>query len=347
MIDISTTYLGYKLSSPVVASSSPICESLDKIKQLEDAGAGAVVLHSLFEEQIEHNWTELDRDLFRGTESYAESLNYIPNVSDYGVGPERYLEHLRKVKEAVDFPVIASLNGCSLGGWIEFAKQMEQAGADGLELNIFYLPLDPQTSSEELEKNYVEIVRSVVRSVAIPVSIKLSHFFTSIPSIAAKLEETGVRALVLFNRFYQPDFDLDNLDVVPNLTLSNSNELRLRLRWVAILVDQLRAEIAITGGVHNARDVLKSMMAGAKVAMTTSALLKHGIGYVAVILKDMQNWMEEHEYSSIRQMCGSMSMMRSPNPKAFGRANYVRMLRSYAQQYLADSAGTFGREDSY
>ena len=346
MVDISTNYLGYKLASPLVASSSPICENLDKIKQLEDAGVGAVVLHSLFEEQIERNWTELDKDLFRGTESYAESLNYIPQLTDYSVGPDRYLEHLRKVKESVSFPVIASLNGCTQGGWIEFAKQMEQAGADGLELNIYYLPIDPQTSSEELERTYVGIVRSVVKSVAIPVSIKLSHFFTSIPNIATKLEETGVRAMVLFNRFYQPDFDLDNLNVVPNLTLSNSNELRLRLRWVAILVDQVRAELAITGGIHTGRDVLKAMMAGAKVAMTTSALLKHGIGYASVILREMQQWMEEHEYVSIRQMNGSMSMTKSPNPKAFGRANYVRMLRSYAQQYLADSAWTFGMEEN-
>ncbi len=338
MVDISSTYLGYNLKSPVVASSSPICESLDKIKQLEDAGAGAVVLHSLFEEQIDRNWVELDSDLFRGADSYAESLSYLPNLGEYRVGPDRYLDHLRKVKESVEFPVIASLNGCTLGGWIEYAKLMEQAGADGIELNIYYLPTDPEKTSGDLEQAYIDIVQSVVRSVGIPVAVKLSHFFTSIPHIAQRLEATGVRAMVLFNRFYQPDFDLDNLDVVPNLTLSNSSELRLRLRWVAILFDQVRTELAITGGVHAGRDVLKSMMAGAKVAMTTSALLKHGVGYVSTLNKEIADWMQEHEYTSIRQMNGSMSMSHSPNPKAYGRANYVRMLRSYTQKYLADSA---------
>lgn len=336
-IDLSTSYLGFSLKNPLVASSSPMCESLDKVKQLEDAGIGAVVLHSLFEEQIEKNWSELDQDLFRGTDSFAESLSYIPNFQEWRVGPERYLEHLRRLKASVSVPIIASLNGTSLGGWVSHAKMLQEAGADALELNVFYMPTSSVPSAQDIEKLYLELTKAVVGSVSIPVSIKLGHFFTSIPSVVKGLEEVGAKGLVLFNRFYQPDFDLDSLEVVSNLTLSSSSELRLRLRWVAILADQVGADLAVTGGVHTAEDVLKSMMAGAKVAMSTSALLKNGPGYVAVLLKTLEEWMDEHEYESIKQMQGSMSQMRSPNPQAFGRANYVRMLRSYAQKYLTDA----------
>lgn len=340
MVDLTTTYLYLKLKNPLVASSSPLCEDLDNIREMEDAGAAAVVLHSLFEEQINLESHELDRFLGAGTESFSESLTYLPELNWYNRGPDGYVDHLFRVKRAVEIPVIASLNGSSPGGWTKYAQKMEQAGANGLELNIYFLPTDPDLSSAEIEQQYCDLVREVTRAVNIPVAVKLSPYFTATAHMARRLVQSGASGLVLFNRFYQPDFDLQNLEVVPNLVLSNSSELLLRLHWVAILYEKTLADIAVTGGVHTAEDVLKAMMAGANVAMMTSALLKNGVGYLDRVLGDLTEWMQEHEYESIRQMRGSMSMRSVGNPAAFERANYMNMLSSYVSRMAkVDGAG--------
>ena len=330
MTDLSTTYLGLKLKNPLVVSASPLCEEIGNLRRMEDAGAAAVVLHSLFEEQITLESQELDRSLSAGTESFAESLTYFPDVTSYNLGPEGYLEHIRKAKAAVSIPIIGGLNGVSTGGWIEYAKKIEAAGADALELNIFHLPTDPEMTGEEVERMYCDLAAHVKASVRIPLAVKLSLYFSSMVNMARRLDRTGVDALVLFNRFYQPDFDLENLEVVPKLILSSSYEFLLRLHWVAILHGHVRADLAVTGGVHTALDVLKAMMAGARVAMMTSALLEHGIEHLAKVRADLVAWMEEHEYESVRQMQGSMSQQSVADPAAFLRANYVRVLSSYA-----------------
>ncbi len=330
MTDLSTNYLGLELKNPLVVSASPLSEELDNIRRMEDAGAAAVVLHSLFEEQITLESQMLDRHLSAGTESFAESLTYFPDLTGYNLGPEGYLEHLRKAKRAVGIPVIGSLNGISKGGWTEYAKKIEEAGADALELNIFYISTDTEMSGERVEQRYCELAAHVKASVKIPVAVKLGLYFSSLPNLAKHLDTAGVDALVLFNRFYQPDFDLENLEVVPNLILSTPYELLLRLHWVAILYGHVKADLAVTGGVHSAKDVLKAMMAGARVAMMTSALLKHGIQHLTGILDELLAWMEEHEYESIHQMQGSMSQRAVADPAAFVRANYVKVLSSYA-----------------
>jgi len=330
MIDLSTNYLGLELKNPLVVSASPLSEELDNIRRMEDAGAAAVVLHSLFEEQITLESHQLDRHLSAGTESFAESLTYFPDMTSYNLGPEGYLEHIRRAKEAVSIPVIASLNGVSMGGWIEYAKKMEQAGADALELNIFFIQTDLETSGEKVEQRYCELAARVKASVKIPVAVKLSLYFSSMANMARRMEQAGVDGLVLFNRFYQPDFDLENLEVVPNLILSGSYDLLLRLHWVAILYGRVRPDLAVTGGVHTATDVLKAMMAGARVAMMTSALLMYGLQHLAGVRAELLAWMEEHEYESIRQMQGSMSQRAVADPAAFVRANYVKVLSSYA-----------------
>jgi dihydroorotate dehydrogenase (fumarate) len=330
MTDLSTTYLGLKLKNPLVVSASPLSEEIGNIRRMEDAGAAAVVLHSLFEEQIAVESQELDRGLSAGTESFAESLTYFPDMTTYNLGPEGYLEHIRKAKAAVSIPIIGSLNGISTGGWIEYAKKIEEAGADALELNIFHIPTDPEMNSEQVERMYLELAAHVKASVRIPLAVKLSLYFSSMVNMTRRLDQTGVDALVLFNRFYQPDFDLENLEVVPSLILSSSYEFLLRLHWVAILYGHVRADLAVTGGVHTALDVLKAMMAGARVAMMTSALLRHGIEHLAKVRADLVAWMEEHEYESVRQMQGSMSQQSVADPAAFVRANYVRVLSSYA-----------------
>ena len=330
MTDLSTTYLGLKLKNPLVVSASPLCEEIDNIRRMEDAGAAAVVLHSLFEEQIALESRDLDRSLSAGTESFAESLTYFPDMTSYNLGPEGYLEHIRKAKAAVSIPIIGSLNGVSTGGWIEYAKKIEAAGADALELNIFHLPTDPEMTGEEVERMYCDLAAHVKASVRIPLAVKLSLYFSSMVNMARRLDQAGVNALVLFNRFYQPDFDLENLEVVPNLILSSSYEFLLRLHWVAILYGHVRADLGVTGGVHTALDVLKAMMAGARVAMMTSALLEHGIEHLAQVQADLLAWMEQHEYESVRQMQGSMSQQSVADPAAFLRANYVRVLSSYA-----------------
>ncbi len=329
MLDLTTTYLGLHLRNPLVASASPLSKKVGTVRRLEDAGAAAVVMYSLFEEQITHESQELDHYLERGTHSYAESLSYFPDLDFYNLGSEPYLEHLHRVKQAVDIPVIGSLNGISSGGWVQYAQRIEQAGADALELNIYYLPTDPNLSGAELEEEYVRLVGDVRATVKIPIALKLSPFFTSLPHIARRFVEAGANGLVLFNRFYQPDFDLEELEVIPNLELSTSRELRLPLRWIAMLYGRIEADLALTSGVHTAQDLLKAVMAGASVAMTTSALLEYGVGRLTHILTDLQAWMEEHEYESITSMKGSMSQRAVAEPAAFERANYMKALNSF------------------
>jgi len=329
MVDLSTSYLGLPLRSPLVASASPLCEDIDNIRRMEDAGVGAVVLHSLFEEQITLESHHLDRYLSQGSESFAESLTYFPDMTAYNLGPDGYLEHVRRARAAVGIPIIGSLNGVSTGGWIRYARKIEEAGADALELNVYYIPTDPEMTGADVERVYVDLVRDVSASVSIPVAVKLGHAFSAMANLARRLEQAGARALVLFNRFYQPDFDLERLEVVPRLTLSSPYELLLRLHWVAILYGHVRADLAVTGGVHTAQDVLKAMMAGARVAMMTSALLKHGVDLLRVVRANLVAWMEAHEYESIRQMQGSMSYRSVAEPAEFERANYLKVLSSY------------------
>jgi dihydroorotate dehydrogenase (fumarate) len=330
MIDISTRYLGFSLKSPLVASASPLCDSVDNLRRMEDAGIAAIVLPSLFEEQLQLESQMLDWDLSRGDESFAESLNYFPDLQTYNLGPQGYLNLIRRAKQSLSIPVIASLNGVSEGGWVRYAGLMQEAGADAIELNLYGLVTDPLLSSSEVERDYCELVSHVKASVTIPVAVKLSQFFTAIPHLAQRMSEAGADALVLFNRFYQPEFDLESLDVVPSLTLSNSQELLLRLHWVALLYGRLKADLAITGGVHTAGDILKAIMAGANVAMMTSALLRHGIEHAELVLGQLMSWMEEHEYESIRQMRGSMSHLSASRPSVFERVNYMKVLSSRA-----------------
>ena len=329
MIDLSTSYLGLRLESPLVASAGPLCEEVDNIRRMEDAGAAAVVLHSLFEEQIDLESSHLDLHLSHGTESYAESLTYFPDMESYRLGPEGYLEHVRRAKAAVGIPVIGSLNGVSTGGWIEYARKIEQAGADAIELNVYYIPTDPKMPGTRVEQMYVDLVRDVSESVHIPVAVKLGHAWTALGNVSERLDGAGADALVLFNRFYLPDFDLESLEVVPRLTLSTSSELLVRLHWVAILFGHVKADLAVTGGVHTGQDVLKAMMAGARVSMMTSALLQRGIGHLRQVRREVLTWMETHEYESIRQMQGSMSYRSVREPSAFERANYMKVLGSY------------------
>jgi dihydroorotate dehydrogenase (fumarate) len=330
MIDISTQYLGLTLKSPLVVSSNPLCESVDHIRELEDHGVGAVVLPSLFEEQLTLESRTVDSNLWRGTESFPEALNYFPDVSNYHLGPESYLELIRRAKESVSIPVIASLNGISSGGWTHYGRLMAEAGADAIELNIYRIVTDSSQPAAEVEREFCKLVTQVKGTVRIPVAVKLSPFFTAMAHMGKQLEIAGANGLVLFNRFYQPDFDIESLEVIPRLTLSHSEELLLRLHWIAILYSRVKADLAITGGVHAAEDVLKSMMAGANVAMMASALLHNGIGHASAVLKELTRWMEEHEYESIAQMRGSMSQRSVPNPAAFERGNYMRVLSSYA-----------------
>lgn len=328
MVDLSTKYLGLKLASPLVASSSPLCKDVAHIRRMSETGLGAIVLHSLFEEQIDAESSALDRMLSSGIET-AEAQTYFPDMTAYNVGPDGYLEHIRKVKDAVKLPVIASLNGVSLGGWLRYGKLIEQAGADALELNLYDIPTDPELPGSVVEQRYVDIVTDLRSSLKIPLAVKIGPYFSSIPDVTRKLSEAGANAIVIFNRFYQPDFDLESLDVVPYLELSSRQELLLRLHWAAILFGNVKADIAITGGVHTAEDVVKCMMAGAKVAMTTSALLIKGVGHAKNMLYDLAEWLEIHEYESIQQMQGAMSAQRVTDPTAFERANYMRVLGSY------------------
>ncbi|RJP23634.1 MAG: dihydroorotate dehydrogenase-like protein [Candidatus Omnitrophota bacterium] len=328
-MDLSTTYLGLKLKNPLAPSASPLSRDIDSIKKMEDAGASAVVLHSLFEEQIQFEAKELDHFLSHGAESYAEALSYFPKADEYAIGPDDYLEHIRKAKAAVDIPIIGSLNGVSTGGWIDYAKKMQDAGADALELNVYYIPTDPSVPTDKVEKVYLDIVKAVKKGVTCPVAVKLSPYFTSMSSMAQRLVDAGANGLVLFNRFYQPDIDIENLEVGPNLMLSTPQEMRLPLRWIAILYGRIEADLAATTGIYTAEDVIKMLMAGANVTMMCSALLRHGVGRIREVLADLKKWMEEHEYESVEQMRGSMSQKSCPEPAAFERANYMKTLQSY------------------
>ncbi|PYP83991.1 MAG: dihydroorotate dehydrogenase-like protein [Blastocatellia bacterium AA13] len=328
-MDLSTEYMGLKLKNPIVPSASPLSRGLDAIRKLEDAGAAAVVMYSLFEEQITLDSFYIAYYLTHGTESYAESLNYFPDVYSYDIGPDEYVNLIRRAKEAVDIPIIGSLNGVSAGGWTDYACLIEEAGADAIELNVYYIPTNPDMPSSEVEAMYIDTLRSIKRLVSIPIAMKLSPYFSSTSYIARRLAQAGASALVLFNRFYQPDLDLERLEVAPRLVLSESDELRLPLRWVAILYGRLPIDFAITSGVHTYQDALKAMMAGAKIAMMASELLKNGLGRIEEILAEMTRWMEEHEYDSVKQMIGSLSQKHVAEPAAFERANYMRTLGSY------------------
>jgi len=332
MVDLSTRYMGLRLKNPVVASASPLSSTLDGIRRLEDAGAAAVVMYSLFEEQIHFQSFYVDHHLSYGANSYAESQSYFPEMRDYNVGPDEYLRLIHAAKEATDIPIIGSLNGATPGGWVEYAGLIQEAGADALELNIYFIPANPFVSGPAVEERYVEILRDVKRTVSIPVALKLSPYFSSVGDVARRLVDEGADALVLFNRFYQPDIDIENLEVTPRLALSQPHELRLPLCWVAILYGELLTDFAITSGVHSHQDVLKSLMAGARVAMMASELLQHGVGRVTQILRATEGWMEEHEYVSVNQMIGSMSRTSVADPSAFERANYMRMLASYQRR---------------
>lgn len=329
MSNLSTQYLGLKLKNPLVASSSPLCKEIDNLKQMEDAGASAVVLHSLFEEQITLESNELDKNLWGSLDISAEGQSYYPDFSTYNLGPDRYLEHIRKAKQAVKIPVIASLNGVSQGGWTRYAKQMEQAGADALELNTYFVTTDITKSAAEVEKMYIDLVKAVTSSVKIPVAVKIGPYFSSIGHMAQQLVGAGAKGIVMFNRFYQPDYDLETLKVAPKLVLSSSDELTLRLHWAAILFDKVKADIAITGGVHTAEDVVKSMMAGGRIAMMTSSLLERGIGHLKELQWNLDHWLQDNEYESIEQMQGSLSLKKVAHPAAYERANYMKVLNSY------------------
>lgn len=328
-MDLSTTYMGLKLRNPLVASSSPLSYKVEGICKLEEAGIGAVVMHSLFEEQITTESLQLDFFLTHGTESYAEALSYFPDLGEYNVGPDEYLHLIRRAKESVDIPVIGSLNGVSSGGWVQYARMIEEAGADALELNVYYLPTNPDMTGTAVEQLTLDVVKAVRQEVKIPLAVKLSPFYSSIPHLARQLAEAGANALVLFNRFYQPDIDLEALEAVPHLVLSDSDELRLPLRWVAILYGRVPVDLAITTGVHTYHDVLKGLMAGAQVTMMASELLENGVERIGQILQEIQAWMEENEYSSVQQMIGSVSQKKVAEPAAFERANYVKVLGSY------------------
>jgi len=328
-MDLSTNYLGLKLRSPLVPSASPLSEDLDNLKRMEDAGAGAVVLHSLFEEQIRYERYELHWALSQGTESYPEALTYFPEPPEFHAGPEAYLGHIARCKETVAMPIIASLNGSTLSGWTEFAKQIEQAGADAIELNLYHIPTDTNLLAAELENHYLEVLQAVKSEVNIPVAVKLSPFFTNFANVAKRFDEDGAGALVLFNRFYQPDIELETLEVTPNILFSTPMAMRLPLRWIAILHGRVGCNLAATSGIHRGTDALKMLMAGADVTMLCSVLLRRGVEHLAVVEQEMRAWMEQHDYESVEQLKGSMSQKNCPEPGAFERAQYMRALTTF------------------
>jgi dihydroorotate dehydrogenase (fumarate) len=328
-MDLTTTYLGFELSNPIMVGACPLGTNIDSVRRLAEAGAAAIVLPSLFEEEIRAaEMTQLELES-TGAGFAEATLGYHPDPDGYHIGPDRYLDHVAAVKAAVSIPVIGSLNGTTPGGWTAYAKKIEDAGADALELNVYYLPVDAQESGDDVERRAVEIVQAVKADLKIPVAVKLSPFFSSIPHLGKKLQDAGADGLVIFNRFYQPDIDIEDLDVVPNLRLSTADELRLRLRWLAILSGQLELSLAATGGAHTAVDVIKAVMTGAHAVQLVSALLIHGPEHITRTLEAISFWMQEHDYQSIRQMQGSMNLARTPNPKAFARANYMKMLDSW------------------
>jgi dihydroorotate dehydrogenase (fumarate) len=329
MTDFSTTYLGLQLKNPLVASASPLSKKVDSARKLEDAGISAIVMYSLFEEQVIHESLELDHYLASGRDSFSEAMSYLPDVGTYSLTPDKYLNQVTALKKLLKIPVIGSLNGVSKGGWTHYARRIQDAGADALELNLYFMVTDPELKSEDVESTQVDLVAEVRSAISIPLSVKLSPFVTSLPNFASRLVKAGADGLVLFNRFYQPDFDLEELEIQHSLDLSTSAELRLPLRWISILYGKINADFALTSGVHDAGDALKSMMAGAKVAMMASNLLHNGEQVVASMLSEMITWMETHEYESIKQMQGSMSQKAVREPAAFERANYMKVLSSW------------------
>ncbi len=332
-MDISTTYLGLSLRSPlVVGACGPLTESLDNLRHMEDTGAGAIVLHSLFEEQLHRERLELDYYLTQGTESHSEALSYFPQRPLFHVSAEAYLEHIQLAKQRVDMPIIASLNGITSDGWADYAKQIESAGADALELNLYAVPTDISLTAVQVEQTYLDIVHSVTHSVNLPIAVKLSPYFTNLANFTHRLSHEGVNGLVLFNRFYQPDIDVDTLEVYPHVLLSTSQDLRLPLRWIAILYGGMPVDFAATGGIHHAQDVIKLLMAGADVTQMVSALLRHGIDHLRTVEQDMRRWLQDHEYVSLSQLKGSMSQINCPDPSAFERAQYIKSLQSYQPQ---------------
>jgi dihydroorotate dehydrogenase (fumarate) len=349
MPDLSTTYLGLRLSSPLVPSASPLARDLDTIRRLEDAGAAAVVLHSLFEEQITFESRVLDRYLTVSADSSWEALSYYPEPEAFTLPPEQYLEHIRRAKAAVDIPVIGSLNGVSTGGWIEYARLIEQAGADALELNVYVVPTDPRLTSVDIEQQAIELVQAVTASVRIPVAVKLSPFYTNLAGLAHRLVAAGAAGLVLFNRFNQPDVDLDTLEVVPRPLVSRDGEgeaLRLPLRWIAILRGRVPASLAASGGVHTAHDALKLLLVGADVTMLASALLRHGPDHLRTVRAGLLAWLEEKEYESVAQLRGSMSQQTVAEPAAFERAHYLRTVGTFTvASGLAGGVPAIGRGD--
>lgn len=328
-MDLSTTYLGFKLRTPLVLSSSPLCEGIDNIKRAEDAGASALVLRSLFEEQLKKERLEFNRYLTDNTDSFSEASSFVPEPKQFNLGPEEYLETIRQAKSSVKIPVIASLNGATDGGWIDFSKKIEQAGADALEMNIYYIPTDPCMTSQDVEAIYFDILKNVKAAIHIPVAVKVSPFFSNMANMASRFVEAGANGLVLFNRFYQPDIDLQALEVSPHVLLSTPQAFRLPLRWIGILYGKIKTDLAASGGIHSAADVIKMMMVGANVAMLCSVLLRHGVGHLQKIEKEMEQWMAENEYESIRQMRGSMSQQHCEEPSEYERAQYIKALQSY------------------
>jgi dihydroorotate dehydrogenase (fumarate) len=344
-MDLSTTYMGLKLKHPIVPSASPLSNSLDKIKLLEEAGASAIVMYSLFEEQIEHEANLLGHYLQQGAHSYAEALTYFPDFDTYNVEPDAYVNLIRRAKESVDIPIIGSLNGTSPGGWLKYARHIEQAGADGLELNLYYLPTHTRVTGGHVEQRYVDVLRELKRTVKIPIAMKLTPYLSAPGDMVRRLAEAGADSVVLFNRFYQPDFDLDSLNVTPHLVLSSFYAIRLPLRWIAILYGRVNIDFGLTTGVHTHREVLKGLMAGAKVTMMASALMLNGADHIGVVLQNMCDWMEEHEYESVTQMRGSMSQLRVADPDAFERANYMKVLDSWHAPVLRERAKVIAAEE--
>ncbi len=328
-VDLSTTYLGLKLKNPLMISACPLTADLDRVKRLEQAGAAAVVLPSLFEEQIEFEDTELNEAREYGAEFYAEHAPWYPEPVDYHTGREQYLDTIEKAKHGVRIPIVASLNGASRGGWVRYAKTIQDAGADALELNIYFVAADLEMSGPDVESRYLDLVASVKQSISIPLAVKIGPYFSSLGNLGVRLVEAGADGLVLFNRFYQPDIDLEDLTAVPSLRLSSPDELLLPLRWIAILHGHVKASLAATGGIHDAEGLLKALLAGADVGMIASVLYQKGIAQIGSILAGMQQWMEAKEYDSVEQLKGSMSLENCPDPSAFQRGNYMKTLTSF------------------
>jgi dihydroorotate dehydrogenase (fumarate) len=328
-MDLTTRYLGLNLRTPLVPSASPLSDDVDKIKQMEDAGASAVVLHSIFEEQVRNEQETVEYYMMYGTDTCPESLTYFPKPAEFISGPEQYLGEIRRAKESVRIPIIASLNGAALGGWVDYAKQIQQAGADALELNIYFIPTELDRTAAEIEQTYIDIVRAVKSVISIPVAVKLSPFFNNVANMAKRLDQAGANALVLFNRFYQPDINLETLEIQTQIRLSIAQEMRLPLRWIAIIYGRIKADLAATTGIHSAQDALKMLMAGADVTMLCSVLMNKGLGAIREIETEMSQWLEEHDYQSVRQLQGTMSQKYCADPAAFERAQYMRAVMSH------------------